>query len=165
MAKPEIENFGRIADVGLSDIPALADCNCGMEPVEYNLIIAPAEQKERIGSILLADESREKLAIAKQVGRIVAASPLAFTYDAWPEGSRPPLLGDVVWFGRYAGKEYEGPDGRTYRIIKDKDIGAIIDRASAVLDFKKAFAGFGANALTLNDLSGVGSQTPNAFSL
>lgn len=129
MAKPEVEQFGKIADVALADIPALEDCNCGMTPVEWNVIIAPAEQKKKIGSVYIPDASQERLGLAKQVGRIIAISPLAFNYDAWPEGTRPPQLGDVVWFARYAGGEFEGADGRVYRIIKDKDIGAIIERA------------------------------------
>jgi hypothetical protein len=34
MAKPEIiENYGKIADIALADVPSLESCNCGLEPV------------------------------------------------------------------------------------------------------------------------------------
>lgn len=129
MAKNEIVNFGKIADIALVDIPALADCDPGIEPVEFNLIVIPARPPERVGRqslILVADETKERMGLAAQIGRIVAASPLAFTYEVWPEGSRIPQIGDVVWFARYAGGEFDGFDDRTYRILKDRDIGGII---------------------------------------
>lgn len=128
MAKNEIVSFGKIADINLSDVPSLTDCSPGMEPVEYNLLIIPANPPKKVGAIFIPDESRDRMGMAAQVGRIVAASPLAFSYDAWPEGSRKPQVGDVVWFARYAGGLFEGADGKEYRIIKDKDIGAVISR-------------------------------------
>jgi hypothetical protein len=65
-----------------------------------------------------------------QVGRIVAQSPLAYSYEKWPDPSQKPQVGQVVWFARYAGKEFEGADGKMYRILKDKDIGAVIEEAA-----------------------------------
>ena len=34
----------------------------------------------------------------------------------------PIELGDEVVFSRYAGAEFEGNDGETYRTIKDQDV-------------------------------------------
>jgi len=125
----ESVNFGRIADVDLADIPALADCNPGMEPVEYNVIMAPATMPEKKGSIFIPDSAKDQLGLAQQVGRLVAISPLAFNFDHWPEDARKPQVGDVVWYARYAGGLFTGRDGREYRIFKDKDIGGVIQRA------------------------------------
>ncbi|MDE2106634.1 MAG: hypothetical protein KGL39_55980 [Patescibacteria group bacterium] len=131
MKTREPENFGKIADVNLAEIPNVAECDPGMDPVEYNVIIAPAREPETVGKnnlIIAPDITREQLGLARQVGRLVRASPLAFNFDEWPRGARRPLAGDIVWYARYAGGVFTGADGREYRILKDRDIGAIIQR-------------------------------------
>lgn len=127
-----VENYGKVGDVYLHEVPRLEDCDVGIaEVVEYNLIVAPAIMPEKIGRVFIADESRESLGLARQVGRIILRSEVAFNYDVWPEGGKgPPQVGDVVWFARYAGGLITGRDGKEYRIIKDKDVGAIIVRAA-----------------------------------
>lgn len=68
--------------------------------------------------------------MAMQLGRIIAMSPLAFGYERWPEDAKDekPKVGDIVWFARYGGALIEAAfDGEMYRLVKDKDIGAIID--------------------------------------
>ena len=125
-----IPTLGKIGDVSLTSVPNLGDCYPGFKPTEYNVVIAPAEMASKVGSIHIADETRERMSDAQQVGRIVRVSPVAFNYDRWPEGSAPPQIGDIVWFARYAGATFEGQDGRTYRIVKDKDISGIIEEAT-----------------------------------
>jgi co-chaperonin GroES (HSP10) len=100
-------------------------------------VVIPAQPPKlvgKLGLIIATDDSRDRMGLAAQVGRIVAASPIAFNYDAWPAGTTPPGVGDIVWFARYSGGEVEGLDGRTYRVIKDKDITAVITRANAPKD-------------------------------
>lgn len=129
-SKPrEVGSLGKIGEARLDLVPALEDCAPGIKPVEYNVIVAPAPSTEgdKIGSIFLPDEAKETLDLAMQVGRIVAQSPLAYSYDKWPDEAMKPKVGQIVWFARYAGKEFEGADGKTYRILKDKDIGAVIE--------------------------------------
>jgi chaperonin GroES len=136
----KIGSLGRIGDARLDLVPEVADCNPGIKPVEYNVVIAPARAPDKVGAqglIIAPDEFKDNSALAMQVGRIVRASPLAFTYDNWPEGSQAPRVGDVVWFARYAGKEFEGADGQTYRILKDKDIGAVIEETAAAIPMLK----------------------------
>ncbi len=128
LSRPEgVIDLGKIGDADLRLVPALAECNPGLEPTEYNLVIITPSMPERTtGGIILADETKDQRELAMQVGRIVRASPVAFNYEAWPDGHLPPQVGQLVWFARYAGGEFEGLDGRRYRIIKDKDVGAII---------------------------------------
>jgi co-chaperonin GroES (HSP10) len=123
------ENVGfRFHDVSLMQIPAVGECNVGMHPVEYNCIVAPATVPEKTkGGVILGDQTREMIGLAYQIGRLVELSPIAFNYDKWPTGSHPPKVGDVVWYARYAGGLVTGRDGREYRIIKDKDIGGVIE--------------------------------------
>lgn len=127
--KPEVANIGRIGDARLDLVPALADCDPGLKPTEYNVIVAPAAAAKTLGklSLLIApDETRDSAAMAMQVGRIVSVSPIAFNYDNWERGE-PPQAGDMVWFARYAGALFTGRDDKEYRIIKDKDISAVIE--------------------------------------
>jgi co-chaperonin GroES (HSP10) len=132
MAKNEIPNLGKIGDVALSDIPTLDECNPGLAPMEYNLVVVLPKAPETAGrnaKIILTDETKERMQIAAQAARIVAMSPLAFNYDAWPDGAEKPKVGDVIWFARYAGGEFIGIDGQPYRLLKDKDCSAVIQRA------------------------------------
>ena len=76
-----------------------------------------------------------------QVGRIVAMSPLAFNYEReWPADARP-KVGDIVWFARYAGALIECAfDGQAYRMVKDKDVAAIIERSRHERDRRSAMS-------------------------
>lgn len=134
----KIGSLGKIGEARLDLVPQLDECNPGIRPVEYNVIVAPApstESQGKIGSIFIPDEAKDTLDLAMQVGRIVRQSPLAFDYANWPDESLKPNVGDIVWFARYAGKEFEARDGKTYRILKDKDIGAVIEESSRVRPF------------------------------
>ncbi len=133
--KPEIGSLGKIGEARLDLVPLLAECRPGIRPIEYNVIVAPAPSTEvegKIGSIFIPDEAKETLDLAMQVGRVIDQSPLAYSYDTWPDKTKQPQIGQIVWFARYAGKEFEGADGKTYRILKDKDIGAVIEEPGVV---------------------------------
>lgn len=124
-----LASFGSVGDVDRMEIPQLVDCNPGLEPMEYNVVVAPAIMAAKIGSIFMPDDAKDRMEMAMQIGRILAVSPIAFNYDHWPEGAEPPGVGDVVWFVKHGGGPFVGRDGKDYRLIKDKDIGAIIIRA------------------------------------
>jgi co-chaperonin GroES (HSP10) len=108
-------------------IPALTECDPGFRPTEYNILIAPEELQEKIGSLYLPEQTKEKEGMALMRGRLIAASPLAFTYsDAWADGERP-KPGDAVIFAKFAGVLIEGRDGKEYRLAKDKDLAAVLE--------------------------------------
>ncbi|MDB5584306.1 MAG: hypothetical protein JWR80_9482 [Bradyrhizobium sp.] len=111
----------------MGQIPELSDCSPGVEPVEYNVVVAP-EDTEQVtrGGIILTNIAKETNDLASQKGRLVAVSPHAFTYATWAEGSRMPQIGDAVLFAKYAGALVNGADGKDYRIVKDKDIIAVL---------------------------------------
>lgn len=113
----------------MAKLPSLNDCNPGIRPVEYYVLIAPEEVEERTaGGIYIPQAKRETDDIATQRGRIVAQSPLAWTFADGDEHRGN--VGDVVLFGRYAGSLIEGQDGRTYRICRDKDVAGIFTEKS-----------------------------------
>jgi len=120
-----IPTLGSIGDAFLEDVPKLEDCNPGFMPSEYNILIITATIATKAGAILLSDETKDRLVDASQLGRIIRASPIAFNYDTFPPGTKP-QVGDLVWFARFSGGFMTGVDGKTYRIIKDKDVVGVI---------------------------------------
>ena len=127
-----ILNLGKIGEARLDLIPALSECNPGLRPTEYNVIVAPARVAKTVGAsaaLLAPDEYVETAEMAMQVGRIVAMSPLAFNYDAWKDNEAlRPKVGDIIWYARYAGALIECAfDGQMYRMVKDKDVAAVIE--------------------------------------
>ena len=111
----------------MGKIPELSECKPGIEPMEYNVLIAPEETETKTaGGIILLDKTAETESLASQRGRLVAASPHAFSYAEWPDGARKPTVGDAVLFAKYAGGLIDGDDRREYRVVKDKDIIAVL---------------------------------------
>ena len=127
---PDVEFYGRIDDPTLRLIPGHNECRPGIRMVEYNvLVVLPVLPEESKGGIILPTEVLNSKEMAYQQARIIDASPVAFNYDdfysRYPELA--PKVGDIVWIARYAGGEVVGKDGRRYRLIKDKDIGGVIE--------------------------------------
>lgn len=106
-------------------IPKLEDCKPGLEPMGYNVLIAlDVVEEKTVGGIILPGKHIERENGASERGRVVALSQMAFTGGDWA-GTRVPEVGETVLFQRYAGGEFEGEDGRKYRIIADADLKGI----------------------------------------
>lgn len=104
----------------------------GLIPCEYNVVVRmdPIEEKTSGGIIKpLGITDRDKLAADE--GTIVAASPLAFGYADWPDGSRVPQVGDRILMAQFDGRIWER-GGVTYRLIKDKSVIAVVEQPVAV---------------------------------
>lgn len=103
-------------------IPKIEDCAPGLRPVGYSLLVAMDVLEERtLGGIIIPDKHRDREDSASEKGLIVAISPMAFKGGDWAADT-PPAPGDTVLFQRYAGTEFEGADGKKYRILKDEDL-------------------------------------------
>lgn len=103
----------------------------GIIPVEYKVVVRPRKADEKTkGGIVLPEQVVDKDQHAAMEGEIVAVSPFAFSYEEWPMGARKPREGDRVLFARYSGITQRGADGVEYRIMNDKDIVAVLRRAS-----------------------------------
>lgn len=99
---------------------------CGLIPMEFNVVVKPkAIEEKTAGGVFLPTTAtdREKLAVVE--AELVAVSPHAFTYADWPEGARKPEVGDQVIIAKHAGAIHSR-NGTDYRIVKDKDIVAIV---------------------------------------
>lgn len=113
---------------GTGKIPLLSECDPGLRPMEFNVLILPEEVEAKTkGGIILPDEVKDADKAAANRGLLVAVSPVAFDFAEFKDVK--PEVGDHVWYGRYAGTEVRGRDGRTYRLCKDRDIGAVIEPA------------------------------------
>lgn len=97
----------------------------GIQPIEFKCLVEPLESENKIGSILLPDETAERQQYAQMKGRIVAVSPMAFPADEY--GEMRPGPGTLVLMAKYAGVEVTGEDKKKYKLINDKDVAAIIE--------------------------------------
>lgn len=100
--------------------------NSGLRPMEFNVVVRldPTAEKTNGGVYLpLAKQDRDGLAMDE--GTVEAVSPHAFTYADWSDNADKPVIGDRVLFARFAGALHER-SGAKFRIIKDKDIVAVV---------------------------------------
>lgn len=98
----------------------------GIRPTGYKVLVRPKEVEQKIGSVWIPDDHKEKQEFARQEGVLVAVSPVAFNYETFPAGTAP-QEGQTVIYAKYAGFLHKGADGVEYRVINDQDIVAIID--------------------------------------
>ena len=106
-------------------IPSLSDCDPGLRPSEFNVLILPETVEEKTqGGIILPTAAKDAKESAGQRGRLVAVSPVAFDFASFGEGDKP-APGDVVIYAKFAGVVVKGLDGRDYRICKDRDVMAV----------------------------------------
>ena len=101
----------------------------GITPTGFSVLVKPDVIEEKTaGGIYLPDKNREKEQYAVQQGKLLDVSPLAFTYEVWPEGARQPKCGDRVMFPKYEAQEVKGADGEKYWLMADKAIIAILEQ-------------------------------------
>mgnify|MGYP003529486655 FL=1 len=99
----------------------------GIRPVEFNVLIKQDDvaEKSKFG-LIKPDEVVEREKHSQTRGVIVAVSPLAFNEDVWPQGMDRPGPGQRVAFAKHSGTFITGEDGTEYRVVKDKDVVAVI---------------------------------------
>ena len=112
--------------------PALEDLDPGIEAGwDFDFLALRAEPDDKVGSIIISDLTKDQEAAASTRWMIVDISPTAFMSQDWEralaEGRttkrRPFDPGDVVLTKRYPpGQDFVGNDGRTYRLLKDKEV-------------------------------------------
>ena len=99
----------------------------GITPTEFNVLILPnAVEEVTKGGIIRPVETLDKDKYAQMEGRIVAVSPLAFTYVTESEwNGQKPGVGDRIIIAKYAGTRVKGDDGVEYVLMKDRDVTAV----------------------------------------
>lgn len=100
----------------------------GIKPVEYKVLVEPKEvDRTTKGGLILADETVEKESFGRQEGVLVAVSPMAFKFADWPADVATPQVGERVMFSKYNADQVQGSDGKTYWIMNDKSVMAVIE--------------------------------------
>lgn len=104
----------------------------GLRPMEFNVVVMLDKAQEKTaGGVYLPATTVEKDKLACEEGELVAVSPHAFSYAEWAPSAVPPKVGDRVLIARFSGVLRER-GGRDYRIVKDKDIVAVVDSPVSV---------------------------------
>lgn len=97
----------------------------GILPVEFKVLVLPEETEEKTkGGIILPGDVKTRADMAQVKALLVATGGQAFS--DWK--GRVPEVGERVYIAKYAGLVAEGADGKSYRIINDKDCAAIITK-------------------------------------
>jgi len=97
----------------------------GIRPNHYNVLVMPKQVEEKTaGGLFIPEATKTKEEFGRIEGRLVAASPMAFRWDDWPEdrGDEKPKVGDWVVFAKYNATELTGKDGLKYWLMKDESI-------------------------------------------
>ena len=95
----------------------------GICPVEFKVLVLLDKVEEKTdGGIYLPEQTREKEEWASQRGTLIAVGGNAF--EDWKGAIPKP--GDRVYAARYAGSNVDGKDGKTYQLMNDKELAAII---------------------------------------
>jgi len=123
----EVKAVARGRAHGRSKLRSVVFDNSGITPTEFNVLVRPDKADDTIKTasgvvIYKPVDTQDKEEHSSQTGTLIAISPLAFTYDVWPEGARKPQVGDKVIFAKYAGFLRRAKNGQDYRIMKDKDV-------------------------------------------
>jgi co-chaperonin GroES (HSP10) len=112
---------------GLERLAALQN-DSGLIPTEFCVVVRMDAAPEKVGSLYMPPNVTDRDKLAADEGTLVAVSPLAFTYENWPEGSRKPQVGDRVVFRKFAGLlRTNKENGKDFRLLNDKDIVAIVE--------------------------------------
>ena len=126
----------------------------GIHPCGDRVLIKPDEIEEKTeGGIIIPDTVNEVHAMAQSIGTFVAAGPDAYVHSVtwdrqgqvierrgYSESFAKP--GDRVAFAKYGGLQVNGKDGKSYRIMNDEDITAVVEEGVNFTDLKsrQAFA-------------------------
>jgi co-chaperonin GroES (HSP10) len=87
------------------------------------VLLKPYEVEMKVGAIIIADTSKQRMEMADQRAVVIAIGP-----EAWSEEKEPRAkVGDRVMITKYGGMFVTGPgDGQQYRMVNDKDIFCVI---------------------------------------
>lgn len=99
----------------------------GIVPVDLRIVVKPDPVEEKIGSILVPDQHKDRTKYAATKATLVAVGDNAFR--EWGESALRPKPGDRVLFAQYTGAREKGLDGEDYVVMNDADLLAVIGGA------------------------------------
>lgn len=106
----------------------------GLTPIEFKILVLPDLIADKIGSLYIPDQKKERDQFAQFKGTLIATGGRAFEDCGEPS----PQVGDRIYFARYAGKPVDGADGKSYRLINDRDVSAVVTDEAVSFGTEKA---------------------------
>lgn len=97
----------------------------GINPKGWRVLVLPDQIEETTASGIVVSVGSQKLRdeLAQVDGIVVAMGNTCYHDEPEPWCK----VGDKVVFGKYSGIFRQGKDGKTYRVINDKDVVATIE--------------------------------------
>lgn len=101
----------------------------GWQPLDDKVLVLMDEHVELTsGGIMIPGTAQERMNLAGETGIVVALGPVAFVWNddltrKWQ--GRAPEPGERVYVERYAGALIQGIDGRAYRLMSQRCVGAL----------------------------------------
>lgn len=128
LEKTGVPQFRTVQD---DDVPVQLPNPSGILPTGYKVLVkseeSVEEQKLKSMGLIAAETTKERLDAQSVIGRLIAVSPLAFTYhEGWSKEDQP-KPGQRVVYGKYSGTTLKGKDDVDYRLVNDQDIGAVLE--------------------------------------
>ena len=98
-----------------------------LRPAGHRLLVIPDPIEEKIGSIYVAIETKERKGNEQIFGTVHKIGPTAFR--AFDDGEPWCKEGDHIIYAKHAGAVVEDPDTKQqYRLIQDEDVIIIHER-------------------------------------
>jgi len=97
----------------------MSENTSGLEPRGVAVLIEPYEPERKGAMIVLPDNVQGRMSMVDSRARVVAVGP-----NAWHDEPTPrAIVGENVLVTKFAGFMAKGPqDGKTYRLVNDRDI-------------------------------------------
>jgi co-chaperonin GroES (HSP10) len=91
----------------------------GLKPLGHAVLVEPYEPEVKKSVIELPDTVKERTAMVETRAIVIDVGPMA-----WEDEKRPRAkVGDKVLISQFAGTMAKGvADGKTYRLVNDRDI-------------------------------------------
>ena len=107
-----------------------------IKPAGWRILIEARQAPEKIGSILLSDDTKERVQLAAVVAKVVGMGPLCYR-DEMKFGPNPEPWckeGDWIFIGKYAGVKFKTSEGgqTDFRIINDDEVIALVDNPDTI---------------------------------
>ena len=101
--------------------------NSGFNPLDVRVLVRPDVIEEKIGSIFIPDQHKDREQMAQ-----IKATLVAVGVNAWSEAKANPDFtapqpGTRVLIAKYGGIVVDGADGEKYRVMNDVDVTATIE--------------------------------------
>ncbi len=108
----------------------------GIQPFDHRVLLLHDPVQEKVGSIIMPDQERDKQKFAQTKATVIAMGDMAWgeaRYDAQRFGmeTKFPEVGSRVLVGRFAGNTYKGADGKDYVLVNDEDVLAFLQSEGA----------------------------------